>query len=401
MNNILYEMAAVAENEVFSMQPVFEISSIQIVELEGERYKTFVMNAISSIPIDPKYTVNFQTIGEIYSHHCVGRNLKKAALLALPYILNANHVISPWRKGRNKKQLSGEVGAPILIDGAKYLCNVTLLRNANNKITPYAITLKDASLSIITEKKAIDNISVHNSNSKNSAFGDIRLSKIATSQDANTPLKLGAKINEINDKYKYYNQNLNKTMKKNKNVMRLTEAQLHKVIKESVRQVLSELNWKTYANAAKKQLNIDKEEPAYYANDGKYESERTTRFKDAARKAFARQHEMPYCLAKDFRHEEGEENYNNLMSMGDFLDSNEGSDNFYINGGNKYGSGGSYAGTPLDDKLNFAKLLPQHAKDDIRNYNYDNYEYEPNGGGWHLRDGVDESIRRAIKKVLQ
>ncbi len=38
----------------------------------------------------------------------------------------------------------------------------------------------------------------------------------------------------------------------NKNRIRLTESQLHSIIKESVKQVLSELDWKTYANAANK-----------------------------------------------------------------------------------------------------------------------------------------------------
>ena len=38
----------------------------------------------------------------------------------------------------------------------------------------------------------------------------------------------------------------------NKSRIKLTESQLHNVIKESVKQVLSELDWKTYANAAKK-----------------------------------------------------------------------------------------------------------------------------------------------------
>ena len=38
----------------------------------------------------------------------------------------------------------------------------------------------------------------------------------------------------------------------NNNRIRLTESQLHKLIKESVKQVLSELDWKTYANAANK-----------------------------------------------------------------------------------------------------------------------------------------------------
>lgn len=37
-----------------------------------------------------------------------------------------------------------------------------------------------------------------------------------------------------------------------RNTVRLTESQLHKVIKESVKKVLSELDWKTYANASRK-----------------------------------------------------------------------------------------------------------------------------------------------------
>ena len=41
-------------------------------------------------------------------------------------------------------------------------------------------------------------------------------------------------------------------MNNTRNRVRLTESQLHNVIKESVKQVLSELDWKTYANAANK-----------------------------------------------------------------------------------------------------------------------------------------------------
>ena len=38
----------------------------------------------------------------------------------------------------------------------------------------------------------------------------------------------------------------------NKKLIRLTEADLHRIVKESVNNVLTELNWKTYANAADK-----------------------------------------------------------------------------------------------------------------------------------------------------
>lgn len=38
----------------------------------------------------------------------------------------------------------------------------------------------------------------------------------------------------------------------NKNIIRLTEGDLHRIVKESVNKVLTELDWKTYASAANK-----------------------------------------------------------------------------------------------------------------------------------------------------
>jgi hypothetical protein len=43
--------------------------------------------------------------------------------------------------------------------------------------------------------------------------------------------------------------------------IKLTESDLHKVIKESVNNILTELDWKTYANAAKKRYQQYKENP--------------------------------------------------------------------------------------------------------------------------------------------
>lgn len=48
-----------------------------------------------------------------------------------------------------------------------------------------------------------------------------------------------------------------------KKITRLTESQLHNVIKESVRQVLSELDWKTYDSNAK-------EKSFFVADEGGY-----------------------------------------------------------------------------------------------------------------------------------
>lgn len=53
-----------------------------------------------------------------------------------------------------------------------------------------------------------------------------------------------------------------------KQVIRLTEGDLHSIIKESVNKILTELDWKTYANAAK-----------IASNNG---DNRTSKFRDAA-----------------------------------------------------------------------------------------------------------------------
>ena len=47
-----------------------------------------------------------------------------------------------------------------------------------------------------------------------------------------------------------------------KKIIRLTEGDLHRIIKESVNNVLTELNWKTYANAANKRAEQGNEKKA-------------------------------------------------------------------------------------------------------------------------------------------
>lgn len=69
-------------------------------------------------------------------------------------------------------------------------------------------------------------------------------------------------------------------MKNNKTVIRLTESDIHGIVSESVRRVLSELDWKTYANASRKSHDraIDRMDNA--------EEDRAWRFADASNKAF-------------------------------------------------------------------------------------------------------------------
>ena len=58
--------------------------------------------------------------------------------------------------------------------------------------------------------------------------------------------------------------------------------------------------------------------------------------------------------------------------------------------------------TETDGNPNSEKAVNAYntAKTEMQNFKKDNYEYEPNGRGWYLKDNMDESIRRAIRKVL-
>lgn len=86
-----------------------------------------------------------------------------------------------------------------------------------------------------------------------------------------------------------------------KKIIRLTESDLHRIVKESVNQVLTEMDWKTYMNAARKwadRLHRNPAHPKRKSNIKGHENSkgdhdiptdnRLRAFKDAARDAFDR-----------------------------------------------------------------------------------------------------------------
>lgn len=84
-------------------------------------------------------------------------------------------------------------------------------------------------------------------------------------------------------------------MNTNKKVIRLNESDLRNIISESVRQVISELDWKTYASAAEKQLEFGAPKPKgdeyHYLRDPR--GERARKFTNAAKDAFQRDYGNP------------------------------------------------------------------------------------------------------------
>lgn len=81
----------------------------------------------------------------------------------------------------------------------------------------------------------------------------------------------------------------------NKKLIRLTEIDLHKIVKESVNKVLTELDWRTYANAAKKSREQDR-----YGYGGN--NDRIRAFDRAAEKALNTQYGGRHSVNTDDEH---------------------------------------------------------------------------------------------------
>lgn len=244
---LLYEMAVWSESDVFKMNPVASVSTDVTNNLEGEELRKYVFQYYQTVEIPSKYKIDEHIVGELISHHCGHRKMKKAALLSLPYVINANLVTAPWRRRlgddgqpvrKNDKRPSGMISAPILIDGVKCLCSLTL-RISKGIITPYSLALKDENGEIIEGEKMEGTISsVPHSSSEPTTIGDAHSVKATTSHDTN-PSFQGAKVQQNIE------TNQNNNIKKehymyNKKLIRLTEGDLHRIVKESVNRILKE-----------------------------------------------------------------------------------------------------------------------------------------------------------------
>lgn len=120
-----------------------------------------------------------------------------------------------------------------------------------------------------------------------------------------------------------YLKNLkNESYKGRINKVRLTESQLHSVIEESVKRMLSELDWKTYANAAKKrhdQYERLSKQP-YMRNFASDYADKSHELLKHAEKAFNQKHGKngyPYQYEGDSPAYQGRYTYNGLHNSED------------------------------------------------------------------------------------
>lgn len=166
-------------------------------------------------------------------------------------------------------------------------------------------------------------------------------------------------------------------MKKNR--IRLTESQLHSVIKESVKQVLSELDWKTYANAAKKSYE--------QGRDSGWDFSRASE-RELNKKYPHSSHHVNPSDEREFQRFDRNLDWTAWRPM----EGHEESWPAWVEHGTN---------AKVDPKSWTIDYTPKDDEKEIGDFVKGKYEYEPNGRGWHLKDNMDESIRRAIKNALR
>ena len=119
-------------------------------------------------------------------------------------------------------------------------------------------------------------------------FGMVDAYKKGEMKNPSSKIKKAAKgmsMSDVKDFAETKHKGLPEKVEENmeKRIIRMTESDLHQLVKESVNKILTELDWKTYASAAEKQHDKN-----YKKIRGKYDTDRENRFKKAAADTFNR-----------------------------------------------------------------------------------------------------------------
>ena len=229
------------KEQLFAMDCVASVYTKDIAGMSIPQLKDYIQNTCKSVRLNPQFVYSRHHIGDLVSHRAVNKEMKKVVMSSVPYILNNGHAVTNWGCKPDPKNLIDRMqsclyGAPIMIDDVKYLCLLTVKFNhLTGKIFPYAINLEDEN-----GMKVSDDIMVNNNGSTTPSNSGTSVGNV-TSQDSRTPSNPNAKVQQNIETNKDNNIKEEKYtyMKK---LIRLTESDLHRIVKESVQSIISEVS---------------------------------------------------------------------------------------------------------------------------------------------------------------
>lgn len=199
----------------------------------------------SEMQLPRKYGITREALKSLYDHSFEG-DLDFAALSVCDVILNNGVILSHWGKAHVIKDETSSICAPIEIDGKRYYAVLISGRKKNGLQYPYAMRVFSDE-HIRNELSEIYRTSPQNEiiPRQNANFQKFAANLLLNYIIDNSDLSFLSNNNQNNNveqdnstTISNNQENLKENMKTNK--IKLTESQLHKVIKESVKKVLNE-----------------------------------------------------------------------------------------------------------------------------------------------------------------
>ena len=270
------------KEQLFAMDCVASVYTKDIAGLSIPQLKDYIQNTCKSVKLNPQFVYSRHHIGNLVSHRAVNKEMKKVVMSSVPYVLNNGHPITKWAYKPNPqnpidRMQSCLYGAPIMINDVKYLCLLTIkFNNITGKIFPYVVNIEDEN-----GMKVSDDISVLDNNDATTPSNSGTSTGTVTSQDSRAPSNPTANVqqnietnknNDIKTENKQYKTNRNM-----KHRVRLTESDLHSIVKESVKKVLNEVGNTTKGQymlgrlAARKKNLTDRQKIGDYAHQKRME----------------------------------------------------------------------------------------------------------------------------------
>lgn len=175
---------------------------------------------------------------------------------------------------------------------------------------------------------------------------------------------------------------------KKKNIVRITENELHRIIKESVDRIITELDWKTYMSAAQK--DKDPQRSQRFRNQGI----------DTFNKEFGYEEdgingsESTYLMPNGTLKHNSRDNQDRLEYVNQFATPNDVDPNdqqptqHYVNGRGRMSSTQRQVKRPYTNSKPHARAM-QKAEDEHRAWRKDNYVYNKGQGYHNTEDKTD------------